>query len=269
MWCFSREFSRLSPYWRLAIQWLLSLKTNQHVKRCTDKLPIIKLLFDMITNIFESGVPVEVLEFPSRNVRTRSDVKCDEKKITDKTKECSGLFDDQEVTKSESDGCGSNTSGITHEFQKLAGLESFLNNDKYSDVKIHTRYQVIHAHRIILSSGNDFFAGLLHEDSVDSIHCEDFEYEVMMDVIRFIYIGKVYDLETKAKELFVAADKYKVRNLKAKCEKYLCKTVNAENVSELINFAEYYNAHSLKKEATSFLRGKTNRFSIMQSFKLG
>ncbi|KAJ8676289.1 hypothetical protein QAD02_012076 [Eretmocerus hayati] len=155
-----------------------------------------------------------------------------------------------------------NVPKTNNKFPKPTGHEYFLNNKKFSDVEIHTKSKTIHAHKVILSGGNDFFAGLFHEDSVDSIHCEDFDYEVMLDAIRFIYTGKVHGLVIKAKELFIVADEFKIGQLKNKCERYLCKTLNAENFSDLINFAERHNAHLLKEAATSLLRRKTNRSLI-------
>ena len=60
--------------------------------------------------------------------------------------------------------------------------------------------------------------------SLISLNCTQVE-----DMLKYIYGGKIENLEDKATKLLAAADQYDLKLLKKKCEELLCKSLNISN----------------------------------------
>ncbi|KAJ8680743.1 hypothetical protein QAD02_016530 [Eretmocerus hayati] len=142
-----------------------------------------------------------------------------------------------------------------HRFQRLHTYEAYLNNEQFSDVRIIVKGRTIYAHKVILS-GNPVFAAMFEHDTLESkeniIKIKDIDFKVMHELIRFIYVGRVRDIEPMAKKLLIAADMYGMDELKTECGKCISRDLSISNVLEYINFADCYNAHELKREAIAF-----------------
>ncbi|KAJ8680890.1 hypothetical protein QAD02_016677 [Eretmocerus hayati] len=95
------------------------------------------------------------------------------------------------------------------------------------------------------------------------INVEDTEYEIFVELIRFIYTGQVHNIERMSEKLMIAADKYKVIQLKLKCEQYLIPLLTTVNVLKYLKLADQYDLNLLKKMAISFF--VNNRKVIMKS----
>ncbi|KAJ8680893.1 hypothetical protein QAD02_016680 [Eretmocerus hayati] len=149
-----------------------------------------------------------------------------------------------------------NASDSLYEVEKLRTYGKFLNNEQFSDVKIIVDNKTIYAHKIVLATGNEVFSTMIKGDSKvdgnDVINIEDTEYEVVVELIRFIYTGQVHNIEKMAKKLIIAADRYGVIQLKYKCEKYLCPFLSPDNVLDYLKLADTYGLDELKSRAISF-----------------
>lgn len=60
-------------------------------------------------------------------------------------------------------------------------------------------------------------------------------------------------MRKNARELFLAADKYALEELKIMCVKYLCENLSVNNVLEYVNFADTYGVDKLKEQALDFI----------------
>ncbi|KAJ8669865.1 hypothetical protein QAD02_001124 [Eretmocerus hayati] len=140
--------------------------------------------------------------------------------------------------------------------------ERFFNSEKLSDVKIIVGDKTINAHKIILSSQSDVFAAMLEHHMVENdqgvINIDDIDYDVMLEIVRFMYVGRVERIVNKMKELLVAADKYALAELVILCGKCMCLNLTPGNVLEYANFAHTHRVDELEKAAISFftLHGK-------------
>ncbi|KAJ8683274.1 hypothetical protein QAD02_019066 [Eretmocerus hayati] len=140
----------------------------------------------------------------------------------------------------------------------ILGLGTFLNNEKYSDVKIVVGNQTIYAHKLILTNGNDVFAAMFEHSMIENekslIEIDDITHEVMLEVLRYIYSGEVVEIDRIAKDLLIAADKYGIRGLKTMCEQHLMRCININNVLEYFCFADSYNADILRESSKNFVK---------------
>ncbi|KAJ8672956.1 hypothetical protein QAD02_004217 [Eretmocerus hayati] len=144
-----------------------------------------------------------------------------------------------------------------YQTKKLCGYEKYVNNERLSDIKIIVGDHTIYAHKILLGSENEVFMAMfshdVRENKENIIEIEDIDFDTMIELIRFIYVGHVRDIEKRPKELLIAADKYGVDELKIHCEKFLSQLFSIHNVLEYLQFADQYKAHHMKIEALTFL----------------
>ncbi|XP_065222094.1 uncharacterized protein LOC135846753 [Planococcus citri] len=93
-----------------------------------------------------------------------------------------------------------------------------------------------------------------------SPHCNNVSHEREIPPptpIRYIYTGKCENLAKLADELFVAASKYGLDDLRKICEQRLCETLSAEKAEDMFVFAKKHHANELKFKAAQFI---ANRF---------
>lgn len=143
-----------------------------------------------------------------------------------------------------------------NEHQKFVGFEKLLNDEKFSDIKFIVDGRTINAHKNILSVQSAYFLAMfendMKENQENSVRITDVSYEVMQEILRFIYCGKVNNMETLKLDLFVAADKYMIEGLKILCEEALILDLNIENVVDTLIIADQYDIKDLKTAALNY-----------------
>lgn len=158
---------------------------------------------------------------------------------------------------------------IPESIENLCDFEKFLNNKKFSDVKFIVDGKEFHAHKMILSNRSEVFAAMFeHDIEENAITIEDIDFEVLKETFRFIYTGKVNNIEKMAKELLIAADKYALVKLKCLCMEYLCAHLSVDNVIKCLEFADTYSVDLLKTRAMDFLVWNAKDIVNNAEFKL-
>lgn len=141
----------------------------------------------------------------------------------------------------------------------ISDFEKFFNNKEFSDMQFVVGGKYVYAHKIILSNSSDVFAAMfkhqMKENTENMVVIEDIDYEVFAEMFRFIYTGKVNQTEIRkhAKNLYIAADKYVLKRLKAICLENLCENLSLDNALEYLEFADLYSADRLKRKAIDFI----------------
>ena len=142
---------------------------------------------------------------------------------------------------------------IHYRIHEYDDFEQFLNNKKFSDVILTTGDEQIHAHKNILAIKSAVFAAMFEHDMAEKdqnvVEIKDISSNVLKEMLRYIYAGKVNDITDIASYLLVAADKYLLNNLKDMCEETLCDNLSLSNALEYLNLAEIHNAPMLKTRA--------------------
>lgn len=103
----------------------------------------------------------------------------------------------------------------------LNHLDNMLDSKLYSDFKIRVKdgaeIRDINVHKIVLSRVTYFKTIFNNENFMESkenqMKIDDFQYAVVMEMLRFIYTTKVHRLRMFAKDLLMAADKVKFDNI--------------------------------------------------------
>jgi len=135
--------------------------------------------------------------------------------------------------------------------------------DNFSDVHIKCEGQTFYCHRMLLAStSSQYFSSILDhwmesghgEGETRVINLENMDVEVLKAILRFIYGGKIENLDTSAVDLLKAAGMLIMEDLKNICEKYLLANyMKLENVIDVVVMAEAHNAGHLKKGALDMI----------------
>ena len=139
-------------------------------------------------------------------------------------------------------------------------LEELFNNMSSSNVILNIRGREFPAHKIILATRSEVFAAMFKhptkENSNNQVKIEDIEPEVFDQLLYFIYTGRVSTatMESMAANLFIAADKYLLGELKKECENYMLHHMSPDYCLVLLLHGDLQKPTELLKEAAKFFR---------------
>ncbi|CAG9811387.1 unnamed protein product [Chironomus riparius] len=120
-------------------------------------------------------------------------------------------------------------------------LMAFGNNSNQIDAKPSQIF------RLLIESQMD-------EDESDEIKISDVDSKVMLEILRFIYTGKVNYLHKRAKDLLDAANKFNVVGLKEAFVKVMEKQLSIENVVKILELAYELKRNDLKENCIDFIK---------------
>ena len=92
------------------------------------------------------------------------------------------------------------------------------------------------------------------------IDIEDLDIETVRDMLKYMYAGKIENLNTKSPRLLEAADKYQLSELKEICEEKLCDNLTVESCLECLVLADLHTAEDLKQAAIKFVVDNSEDF---------
>ena len=149
------------------------------------------------------------------------------------------------------------TSTIRHVSFSNDLVMKMLNDGIYSDVALIVGDKTFKAHKYILSLQSDVFKAMFSYNMAENDSCmvkiDDFDAQVIENMLQYIYTCTTPNLPKLALELFKVAHKYEIHGLKFKCEEYLIFNLNRQNVIDILELARIYDLKSVKNVATSFV----------------
>ena len=150
-------------------------------------------------------------------------------------------------------------------------LSSFLKSEEFSDLIIKSKdMKIFKVHKMLLFARSPYFRAALinnmKEKQENIIYLPEND-NLVEELINYIYTGKVKNIESSAKELFIAADKYQLEKLKEKCIYYLFKTVRIENAIDWLTFAKYYNCEKFENHLIKFIIHHHDEICKTDNFK--
>lgn len=143
--------------------------------------------------------------------------------------------------------------------QKVSSdLKELLTDNKFTDLVFKFKKRDVHAHKVILVNRSEYFQKMFSHDMVESrtgtITIDDFEPEVFQQVISYIYTGEVDGLCVgNMCQLYVAADKYQLADLKKMCAAFIEKNITADLFYDVVVLADAHNDTGLMQISRDFL----------------
>lgn len=164
------------------------------------------------------------------------------------------------------------TDNILQRLEEIDKYDALINDGKFSDVSLVSEGKALKVYKGILAKSSTVFAAMfgaeMKEKLENTVEIADIKYDVLVEMVRFVYSGKVNNIDTIACELAAAADKYAIHGLKAMCEETMCKNLSVDNVVEYLDFADKYRMDKLKKKSIEFSVAHANDVIEKPEFQL-
>jgi len=149
--------------------------------------------------------------------------------------------------------------------EKMSSDFNFLlESGQFSDVTIKCEGTRLSCHKVILGARSPVFnAMFIHnmtENQKKEIDIEDLDIETVKDMLKYMYAGKIDNLNTRSPRLLEAADKYQLSELKEICEEVLCLALDVDTCLECLVLADLHNAEELKEAAVKFVVEHSTEF---------
>lgn len=134
---------------------------------------------------------------------------------------------------------------------------TMLQKNKYSDIIFMVQGEEFKLHRNILSARSPVFEVMFESNFEESkqnrVTITDIEVDVFEELIKFIYTGKIDQLDNLVHELFVVADKYQIESLKNICHDHLINNLTIQSAIQTLMLADLYRDTSLRSKALNFV----------------
>lgn len=105
-------------------------------------------------------------------------------------------------------------------------------DDSYKDLKFQVGEQSLMAHKCVVAASSSVFKEALEQDKgITTIVIDKVvDFKTIKAFVKYLYTHEIDNIEENASGLLVAAILYKVESLKEKCERYICRNLDASNV---------------------------------------
>merc|ERR1719402_1765137 len=151
------------------------------------------------------------------------------------------------------------------------GILDLLQTGELADVDVTVGGRVFRCHKAILGARSPVLkAAFVHnmvEKATGKINIDGIESNTVEDMLKYIYGGKIENLEDKATKLLAAADQYDLKHLKKKCEELLCKSLNISNCLEYLILADMHSTDILKPLVIKFVVENSREVVTQENWK--
>lgn len=135
-----------------------------------------------------------------------------------------------------------------------------MSDSTHADFTILVKSKEFRVHKCILSARSPVFMQMflsnMKEAKDNKVKINDIEPCTFVKMLSFIYAGKIpEDLNYHAMDLFAAADKYGIEELKDVCEKHISLNVSKDNAMAVFKLATHYPCrYDLKQISFRFIK---------------
>uniref|UniRef100_A0A0N5C1Z3 BTB domain-containing protein n=1 Tax=Strongyloides papillosus TaxID=174720 RepID=A0A0N5C1Z3_STREA len=152
----------------------------------------------------------------------------------------------------------STNSDISEHFITLLNdFNNLFESSKFADCAIKVGHSEINAHKCILASRSDVFDSLLidkhHEFEPNIIEINDFSLEAVKEMVKYLYTGKLPNIDEMALEMLAIGDNFKLKQLKLAAEESLIRSLNIDNVCDYIVQSGLYSTEILQEWCLRFI----------------
>ncbi|CAL5011202.1 unnamed protein product [Urochloa decumbens] len=161
----------------------------------------------------------------------------------------------------------------------LEDLGKLLESEEVADVAFKVDGEVFRAHKFLLALRSPVFRaelyGPMSDKNTRSITVEDMQPAVFKMLLHYIYKdtlpaiddnhGAGAEVKEAIKHLLVAADRYGIERMKFLCERFLCKTLDAEGVANILALADRHHCNKLKEACIQFINSSNKIDNVISS----
>ena len=142
-----------------------------------------------------------------------------------------------------------------------------------SDFTLICGGRTFNCHRAILAARSEYFSAMFAHKTTseyreNKAYIPDVSEATMEKLLEFVYSDKVTDLPPSAADLFVAADKYLLPQLREMCQDSLILNLKPDNAADVLVLAYLHEAAILKVEAMNFVRDNMTKVAETEGWKI-
>ncbi|CAL1297894.1 unnamed protein product [Larinioides sclopetarius] len=174
-------------------------------------------------------------------------------------------YSDSKLVQTDKKGTFLDKLNATCPFKEI--VNTFKEDGTLSDVCLRAGTKLFPVHKLILSSRSPVFKAMFTQDMREKtskcIDIPDLNADTLGWLLLYIYENKIQEFTWEtAGNLFEAADKYELLDLKEKCSRFLKLNLSGSNVCKILVLADMHHDESLRKSAQEFI---LNNPEIMHS----
>ncbi|XP_021963604.2 TD and POZ domain-containing protein 1-like [Folsomia candida] len=152
-------------------------------------------------------------------------------------------------------------------YNGFVDIKKYFLSEECSDVTIRCGPDSFPAHLLILSSRSAYFAAMfscsMKEAKERVIKIDDMTPQSVKELLRFIYLGEIdpSSVSLYAKDLFIAAEKYGMTDLKQLCERHLVENLTVENAIEMYDLSQMHGSLVLLNKSKEVILWNKEKFA--------
>ncbi|OXU17373.1 hypothetical protein TSAR_005232 [Trichomalopsis sarcophagae] len=131
--------------------------------------------------------------------------------------------------------------------------------------------KAVKAHKRVLARSSPVFANMLNSHRMkhrNILEILDVAYDVLVEMIRFVYAGRVGNIDALVGELATAADIYALNGLKIMCEERMIENLSLDNAIGYLHLADRLRMDGLKGRTIEFIFRNASEISDKAEFKI-
>ena len=150
--------------------------------------------------------------------------------------------------------------------------DNFIDSMRYTDFAIEVGGQTYPCHKFLLAQKSSVFEAMFshanfNEAKDSKMSIEDIPPEGILEMLRFIYTGRVRNMKNVNIAVFAASDKYNIVDLKKATEKNLCESISVNTVCSFLLLAHDHSADVLKKKSLTFISDNVQEVTNSQDWQ--
>ena len=149
---------------------------------------------------------------------------------------------------------------------------SLLESGTLADVTLQVEGTQLPAHKTVLAARSPVFRAMFNYDvrekSEQTVHIVDLKADVVREMLTYIYTDTSPNASKMAADLLIAADKYDLGRLRLICEDVLSRDLKVNNVVEVLQLADEYNADHLKQRCVEFFHTHAEEIVQLPMWKI-
>ena len=160
----------------------------------------------------------------------------------------------------------------TRRLAEFDDFEKLLKDSQFSDIKVVVDTQTFYAHKNILAARSRYFADKFASDINEVKESElcilHISANVMQEILRFIYTGKIKMEQIPLTNLLNVADMFQLDGLMRICEEEIISNMCLENIAKIVIVIDQVsNVERLKDSVIEFLTKNSKELSGNESFR--
>ncbi|GBM61696.1 Speckle-type POZ protein B [Araneus ventricosus] len=162
------------------------------------------------------------------------------------------------------------TSNVSSSFTEA--IKSLLEEGTLSDVSLRTDSKSFPAHKCILSARSPVFKAMFNGDMKEKtskfVEIPDLDEDTLRELLSYIYTDMVTELEWRgATDLYRAADKYELLDLKRRCSIFLKSDLSVSSVCTVLVLADLHHDQELRETAQDFVMRQEEDFFTSDTWR--